>query len=220
MNTAEYLPLLALQYKPGISDAIAKKLLFHFKTPDQVVAAGKSQLRQLQWFPQHLLHHWNFTAEIEKAKTELEQIEKHNISILAFNDVNYPNRLQQCIDGPLLLFYKGTPPWHKKRWISIVGTRRMTLYGQEQCEQIVRQLRSFDPVIVSGLAYGVDITAHKTALDLGLSTVACLANGLDSVYPARHKKFASQMLQQGALLSETWTNGEFHNKFFINLGIQ
>ena len=215
MNIAELLPLLALHGKPGISDALAKKLIHHFKTPAQVLQVQASQLKDLEWFPQRHLSNWQWAQELEKAKIELERMNEHKIQCLAYYDEQYPSSLQQCVDGPLLLFYKGEPPVKNQRWISIVGTRRMTLYGQEQCEKLVRDLKAYKPVIVSGLAYGIDVTAHLTALDLGLETVACLAHGLDQVHPRRHVKFAEQILQQGALFSETRMDEDFHKMYYI-----
>lgn len=204
-----------MHYKSGLSDPLAKKLISHFDNPAAVVSATKAQLKTLDWFPQRLLHSWNWNKSMEVAAEELEQLEKHGISCLPFYHPDYPYRLKQCIDGPLLLFFKGQLPWTKKRWISIVGTRRMTRYGHEQTEEIVRQLLPFDPVIVSGLAFGVDITAHLAALEFGLSTVACMAHGLDHIHPRTHKFYAQQLLKNGGLLSETWTRSGFHNKYFI-----
>lgn len=215
MNTAELLSLLALQYKQGISDALAKKLIVHFKEATRVTQTQANELKELDWFPQHLLADWNWSEAMEASKIELEYLQNHNIKCLAFYQDDYPRRLQHCVDGPLLLFYKGSPPWNKKRWISIVGNRCMTTYGQQQCEEIVRKLKPYDPVIVSGLALGVDVTAHRAALEAGLSTVACMAQGLDWVYPRRHAGVAAQIVEQGGLISETWTGGEFHNKYFI-----
>lgn len=215
MNTAELQSLLALQYKQGISDALGKRLIFHFKSATRVTQTQAKELRELDWFPQHLLPGWTWTQVLEAAKIELNQMQQHNIQCLAFYQDDYPLRLQQCIDGPLLLFYKGSPPWNKKRWISIVGNRCMTTYGKQQCEEIVRKLKPYDPVIVSGLALGIDVTAHRAALEAGLSTVACMAQGLDWVYPRRHAGVAEQIVKQGGLISETWTDGEFHNKYFI-----
>ena len=91
----------------------------------------------------------------------------------------------------------------------------MTLYGQQQCEEMVRDLLKFNPLIVSGLALGVDVTAHLMALECGLKTMACLAHGLDQVHPKRHSKIAERILEQGGLCSETWTNGDFHKMFYI-----
>ena len=108
MNTAELLPLLALHSKQGLSDALTKKLIFQFQTPSRVLEAEHTQLKELEWFPQHLLSQWNWSKAIEEAKVEMERMSKFNIHCAAFYENEYPGRLKQCIDGPLLLFYKGS----------------------------------------------------------------------------------------------------------------
>ncbi|NQX76264.1 DNA-processing protein DprA [Gilvibacter sp.] len=215
MNTADLLPVMALYCQKGVSNALAKKLLHHFKDPQEVLEASKAELSAISWFPQRLLPNWNWEASIEMASEQIEHMHLHGVQALLFKEPQYPELLKHCIDGPLLLFYKGQPPWQKRRWLSVVGTRKMTTYGQQQCESFIRALRPYDPVIVSGLAFGIDVTAHKAALANGLQTVACMAQGLDQVYPKRHAKIAKQIQQQGGLLSETLINSGFHNRYFI-----
>ncbi|MDC7996751.1 DNA-processing protein DprA [Gilvibacter sediminis] len=215
MNTADLLPVMVLYCQKGLSNALAKKLLNYFKQPEAVVDATSTQLKSIPWFPQRLLSHWNWEEARNTALKQIEAMHKHGVSGLTYTDVNYPSQLKHCIDGPIILFYKGRPPWQKRRWLSIVGTRKMTTYGQQQCAALVQALRPYDPVIVSGLAFGIDVTAHQAALANGMQTVACLAQGLDQVYPKRHTKIAGQIAQQGGLLSETLINAGFHNRYFI-----
>ena len=149
---------------------------------------------------------------MKRAEAELEYDMKNDILPIPLHDSNYPQRLKECDDAPLLLFYKGNAPLNAKRVISIVGTRHCTTYGQELIQRFVYELRQRCPqaLIVSGLAYGVDITAHRAALQNGYETVAVLAHGLDYLYPPRHKSTADAMIHQGGLLTEflTMTNAD------------
>jgi len=152
---------------------------------------------------------------IEHAKNELEYAAKNNVQILTISDDDYPQRLRECDDAPLVLFYRGNADLNARRVVSIVGTRRCTVYGQDLIRRFMSDLRELCPevLIMSGLAYGVDICAHNEALACGYPTVAVLAHGLDDLYPARHKAVAQKMLGQGGLLTEftTHTNADKMN---------
>ena len=139
-----------------------------------------------------------------RAEEELEFIQKNGIQALAISDPHYPSRLRECEDAPLMLYYKGTADLNQKRVINIVGTRRCTLYGQDAIRRFITDLRQLLPqvLVVSGLAYGVDICAHRNALEQGLETVGVLAHGLDTLYPHAHRSTAREMLQRGGLLTE------------------
>ncbi|MBR1401885.1 MAG: DNA-processing protein DprA [Prevotella sp.] len=144
---------------------------------------------------------------LKRAEAELEYDLAHDILPIPMNDVRYPQRLKECDDAPLLLFYKGNADLNQQRIINIVGTRHCTAYGQDLVRRFVTDLRQLCPrvLIVSGMAYGVDIHAHRNALHNGYETVAVLAHGLDYLYPPRHKPTADAMLQQGGLLTEFFT---------------
>ncbi|MBR5082979.1 MAG: DNA-processing protein DprA [Prevotella sp.] len=139
-----------------------------------------------------------------RAEEEMEFIQKNGIQALVFSDPHYPSRLRECDDAPLILYYKGTADLNHKRVINIVGTRRCTLYGQDAIRHFITDLRQLLPqvLVVSGLAYGVDICAHRNALEQGLETVGVLAHGLDTLYPNAHRATAREMLQRGGLLTE------------------
>ena len=145
---------------------------------------------------------------MRRAEKELEFDESHRIKPLVFNDDEYPQRLRECEDAPLVLYYRGSANLNKQRVIAIVGTRHCTVYGQELINKFVRQLKELCPnvLIVSGLAYGVDIHAHRNALQNGLDTVGVLAHGLDYLYPTAHRDTATEMLRQGGLLTEFMTS--------------
>lgn len=142
--------------------------------------------------------------EIERAEKEIEWAERSGIEILTIDDELYPFRLKECEDAPLILYYKGTAGLNKKRVVSIVGTRSATDYGKLQCVKIVKSLAELEekPLIISGLAYGIDITAHLAALEYGLETVAVMATGLDRIYPSLHRNYAAKIVKNGGVISE------------------
>ena len=150
----------------------------------------------------------NIEQHLKAADAEMEYNLRNGIRALALADDDYPQRLKNCDDAPLVLFYKGTANLNRARVINIVGTRHCTAYGQDLIRRFVSELKNLSPevLIVSGLAYGVDINAHRQALANGLDTVGVLAHGLDYLYPTRHKQTANEMLTQGGLLTEFLTN--------------
>jgi|LAHS01.1.fsa_nt_gb DNA processing protein len=143
-----------------------------------------------------------------RAEEELEYDEKHGIKALCLNDADYPSRLRECPDAPLMLFYKGTADLNSRHVINIVGTRHATVYGEDLIRHFVEDLSRLCPdvIIVSGLAYGVDICAHRHALQQHLDTIGVLAHGLDDLYPPRHRDTANEMVRHGGLLTEFMTH--------------
>lgn len=148
----------------------------------------------------------------KRAEVELEYDLRYGIEPLTMNDERYPSRLKECDDAPLMLFYKGNANLNQQRVINIVGTRHCTPYGEDLIRRFITDLKQLCPqvLIVSGLAYGVDINAHRQALDKGYETVGVLAHGLDDLYPNRHKETALRMIEHGGLLTEflTQTNAD------------
>lgn len=141
---------------------------------------------------------------MKRADFELRFMQEKGIRALTLNDDDYPQRLTECPDAPIILYYLGDADLNQSKIVSIVGTRRMTTYGQDLIRRFIRDLRQQCPqvLIVSGLAYGVDICAHREALGNGYPTVGVLAHGLDMIYPYRHRDTAIRMLRQGGLLTE------------------
>lgn len=168
---------------------------------------------------------WNSSlfSEVERGKAlmaaagEVEFIRKNNITPLFFTDADYPQRLLECDDAPLMLYYKGNVSFQQPRVVSIVGTRHATPYGKNFVDTLVRDLADTcpDTLIVSGLAYGIDIAAHRAALRYGLPTVGVLAHGLNTIYPAQHRNTAVEMLGNGGLLTEYTTSQPTHRGFFL-----
>lgn len=168
---------------------------------------------------------WNSTlfSEVERGKAllsatnEISFIRKNNITPLFFTDADYPQRLLECDDAPLMLYYKGNTSLQVPRVVSIVGTRHATPYGKNFVDTLVRDLADAcpDTLIVSGLAYGVDVAAHRAALRYGLPTVGVLAHGLNTIYPAQHRNTAVEMLGNGGLLTEYTSSQATHRGFFL-----
>ena len=142
--------------------------------------------------------------QLPRAEEELEFARKNKIRCLCFHDTDYPSRLKECDDAPLILYYKGNADLNRTHIINMVGTRHCTEYGKDICRHFVAELARLCPdvLIVSGLAYGVDIHSHRAALENGLDTVGVLAHGLDQIYPRMHRDTAVQMVSQGGLLTE------------------
>ena len=145
----------------------------------------------------------NWDEAMKRAEVELTYMEEHNIRALTLTDDDYPQRLTECQDAPIILYYKGNADLNQAKIVSIVGTRQCTQYGQDLIHRFIADLRQACPqvLIVSGLAYGVDIHAHREALANGYDTVGVLAHGLDQIYPYRHRETADEMLRHGGLLT-------------------
>ena len=159
----------------------------------------------------------NLGEALKRAETEWEYDMTHQIQPITMNDSRYPQRLKECEDAPLVLFYKGNADLNQQRVVNIVGTRHCTAYGQDLIRRFVQELRQRCPrvLIVSGMAYGVDIHAHREALQNGYETVAVLAHGLDYLYPPSHKPEATRMVTQGGLLTEHFTQTSAEKMNFV-----
>ena len=152
----------------------------------------------------------NWDDALKRAAAEMEFITKNNISVLVLGDNDYPQRLSECPDAPLLLYYKGNAPLNQRYVLNMVGTRHCTTYGQDLVHSFLADLRTKCPqvLVVSGLAYGIDVCAHSNALQQGFETIGVLAHGLDQIYPYAHRDIAIQMLKHGGLLTEYMSQTE------------
>ena len=149
------------------------------------------------------------TAALQRATKEIEQMARHNIHAVSIQDAKYPKRLAQCPDAPIVLFHTADIDLNAAKMLTIVGTRRITPYGSDLTKQLVADIASNAPdtIIVSGLAYGTDITAHRVALSCGLRTIGVVAHGLDTIYPPSHRNTASDMCRNGGgVVTEYTTN--------------
>ena len=152
----------------------------------------------------------NWDDALHRAAAEMEFVTKNNIRVLTLGDNDYPQRLSECPDAPLLLYYKGSADLNQRYVLDIVGTRHCTTYGQDLIRRFITDLRTLCPqvMVVSGLAYGIDVCAHRNALQQGFETVGVLAHGLDQIYPPAHRDTAAQMLSHGGLLTEYMSQTE------------
>ena len=152
----------------------------------------------------------NWDDALRRAAAEMQFIAKGNIRPLTINDPDYPQRLRECPDAPIILYYKGTASLNQQYVLNMVGTRHCTSYGQDLVRRFLSDLRQQCPqvLVVSGLAYGIDICAHRNALQQGYETVGVLAHGLDQIYPYQHRETAAKMVSQGGLLTEYMSQTE------------
>lgn len=204
----------------GINQAVAAHILEHIGTEKEffTLPAGEIGARIPQ-LPSALVADQYRRKLLAMALEELEFINRSHIRALYFTDDDYPARLAECEDAPLLLYSLGDTDLNASHIVSIVGTRRATPYGVTFVENLVAELAEKlgkDTLIVSGLAYGIDVTAHRAALKAGLPTVAVLAHGLNTLYPAPHRNVATDMLRAGGmLLTEYSSKDPLHKGNFI-----
>lgn len=203
MTDQELLHTIALTRIPGLGLAGMHKLMRACGSAVAIFERRK-ELPDLVQGSDKLVDALDCPQAFERAEKEVEFVRKNAILALGYNDADYPSRLRECNDAPVVLFYKGNIPLNQLKVINMVGTRHSTDYGQRICNAFLRDLKQFCPdvLVVSGLAYGIDIAAHRAALGNGLHTVGVLAHGLDRIYPSVHRQTAVQMVQQGGLLTE------------------
>lgn len=187
---------------PGIGDVLAKNLISYCGSIEGVFKEKKAKLQKIPGIGLVLADAIRNHNVLERAEQEIKFIEKYKIAPLFYLDDDYPQRLKHCHDSPVMLYYKGKADLNSKRIVSVVGTRNATLYGKKICQDLINGLADHDVLIASGLAYGVDICAHKAALTNDLPTIGVLAHGLDKIYPAAHRSTAEKMLVKGGLLTE------------------
>jgi DNA processing protein len=193
---------IALTMIPGVGDVLGRKLISLYGSAEAVFREPRQHLKKMPRIGDLLSHAVGNSGILTRAEKEVSFIERYRITPLFFQDKGYPHRLKQCVDSPVLLFYKGTADLNSNRVIAIVGTRNATEYGKNSTREIVSGLMNQQVLVVSGLAYGIDSYAHRFSLDCGLNTVGVLAHGLDTVYPWLHRQLAEKMLSQGGLVTE------------------
>jgi DNA processing protein len=194
---------IALTMVPKVGGITARKLIAYCGGVEAVFKEKKSSLYKIPGIGHTVVNALKNHDIFELARQEVEFINKYKIKPLFYTHVDYPVRLKHCDDSPILLFYKGTAELNKQKAIAIVGTRNITDYGRYKCQEIIEGLKKHDPLIVSGLAYGVDARAHKAAVDNGLNTVGVLGHGLDMIYPPLNKPLAEKMIKNnGGLISD------------------
>lgn len=193
---------LALTQVPQIGHVHARILVQQFGNAADIFKAPVSKLEKIEGIGSVRAHSIRSFKSFSEAEKELAFIEKHRIKTLFLSDADYPQRLLHCYDPPTLLFYRGNADLNASHVVAVIGTRNNTDYGKQVTEKLIKDLASFQVLVVSGLAFGIDALAHKNALKQSLNTVGVLAHGFDTLYPHEHASLARDMLKQGGLLTE------------------
>jgi DNA processing protein len=206
---------IALSLIPNIGDVLAKRIVAYCGSVEAVFSEKKSSLEKIpgvgEFYAKAVINQNIF----DRAEEEIKYIEKNDIHPVFYLDPAYPKRLSYCEDSPVMLYFKGNTNLNSEKIISIVGTREATEYGKKICEKLISDLAVHNVVVVSGLAYGIDICAHKAALENNLSTICVLAHGLDKMYPAIHKSTANKMLEcNGGWLTDFTSNSNTNPENF------
>jgi DNA processing protein len=193
---------IALTQTEQLGEKLGRLLLNHFGTATAIYDAPVKQIKAIDGFGEKRIESFRNNIDEPRIKEEMQFIAKHNITPLFITDSQYPQKLKACADAPLLLYYKGTADLNAKKMVAIIGTRKNTEYGARVTEELIEGLRQLDVIVVSGLAFGIDVIAHRKAIQQGISTLGVVAHGLDSIYPTQHKHIANEMLKNGGLLTE------------------
>lgn len=215
MTNQDLIYTLALQRAPNIGDITAKKLIRSFGSAEAVLKASPAKLSAIEGIGKSRVKDLQNSHLIKLAEEELQFIQENDIAVSYFEDTDYPQHLKNCIDAPLLLFKRGNINLENKRIISIVGTRKATNQGIAFCQELIKELAFLNPVIVSGFAYGIDIAAHKAATENQLQTIACMAHGLNQIYPKVHNKYVRQVEDNGGFMTDFWSNATFDRNNFL-----
>lgn len=207
------LALLALHFVPGIGDFLVKQLVSYCGSAQDVFKVSKGKLLKIPNVGASTIAALHSGNPFKEAEQEIVRAEKNDTRLLFYFDAHYPERLKQFDDSPSLLYVKGNVDLNARKTVGIVGTRQATSYGREMVERIVEDLIPHQPLVISGLAYGIDIHAHKEALKRNLSTLGIMGSGIDVIYPSVHKDVARKMIMQGGIATENpfGTKPDAHN---------
>lgn len=212
MKDKELFYQIALTQIDQIGDKLARQLLQHFSSAEEIFNAPMKQLSAIAGFGERKAGALRSKIDEQRIWKEVEFIRKHDITPLFFNSEHYPKKLKTCADAPVMLYYKGTADLNHDKMVAIVGTRKNTEYGQRVTEELIEGLARQDIIIISGLALGIDIIAHRKALQCGLPTIGVIAHGMDTIYPAQHKHITKEMIRNGGLLTE-YPSGTVPDRF-------
>ena len=199
---SELLYQIGISLIPDIGPISAKKLIEHLGNAEAVFKEKAHNLLLVPGIGKRTVDSIIKQNVLSQAEKEISYIEKNHIKPLYFKAKDYPNRLKHCTDGPIMLYFKGQANFNIPKVVSIVGTRTPSEYGKSLCQHLIKELSTTDVLIISGLAYGIDVCSHQEAMDQGLKTVGVLGHGLDRLYPAQNRKVAERMLENGGLLTE------------------
>jgi DNA processing protein len=204
---------IALLEIAAIGPRIARKLIGYFGSAQKVWFAPDSALKELGRIGEIIKVQRSNEEHLNFAKAQVHYCENIGAEVISYYDKNYPYRLKQCIDAPLLIYQRGHCNLNAKRMVAIVGTRNCSSYGREVCNQLIEELQRYDVTIVSGLAFGIDACAHRAAVNMEMTNVAVVAHGLDRIYPSEHRGLAKRIIHNGAVITKfpTLTNPDREN---------
>ncbi len=193
--------LLILQMTPNLGAVNLKNLIAYCGSPQAVLKDKPEKLQRIPGIGQKTVSGMGQVSQ-KLIDQEIAFLNRSNVKPLYFLNEDYPQRLKDLNDAPVMMFYKGEDVLNKPNVLGIVGTRKATTYGRDRCKELIAGLAQYKPVVISGLAHGIDEIAHHTALKQGLSTVAVLGHGLHMTYPAKNENLARRMQETGGLLTE------------------
>lgn len=202
----DWLYKIALTKIPKVGPVTTRNLISYCGGIEAIFEARKKELLRVPGVGEAVAATILEKNYFEDAEEELRFLEEQDIQPLFYLDDAYPNRLKPLENAPILLYYKGTANLNHPRIVSIIGTRKPSALGVANCEQLVQDLEQYDVMVASGLAFGIDVTAHKESVNLGIPTVGVLGHGLKQIYPHQHKQVAYQMVENGGLLTEFTSN--------------
>ncbi len=204
MNQADLTYKIALSLVKGLGPVLIRNIVAYLGDVKAVFNEKESVLAKIPGVGNKQASIITNSDVLKRAEQEVKFIEKNELKVSFFLDESYPFRLNQCEDAPALIYYKGNHTLDSNKMLAVVGTRNVTENGKDNCRNLIKDIAHHYPntTIVSGLAYGVDICAHKAALEYGLPTIAVLAHGLDRVYPRLHQEVANKLQEKGALVTE------------------
>jgi DNA processing protein len=206
MLNKDLLYQIAITKIPGVGDTLAKNLISYCGNAEDVFKQKKQKLLRIPGIGEKTAEAISSFQDFTIAEQEIVFIHKHKIKPLFYLNQDYPSRLKHFPDAPVMLYYLGNADLNNAKIISIVGTRKASEYGKEFVDELIHGLIETNCLILSGLAFGIDVQAHKQALKYDLPTVGVLAHGLDRIYPSSHKNTAKKMLENGGLLTECSSN--------------
>lgn len=195
---------IALSIIPGIGGILARNVVAYVGSVEGVFSESLKSLQKIPGIGGINAHRIKDKDILKKAEKELHFIEKNEIDVLFYTDKNFPRRLKTCVDAPVIIYTRGNLNLNEQRIISIVGTRNATNYGKQICDELIQKIseRNYKVLVVSGLAYGIDIQAHKSSLKYNVPTAGVVGHGLDKMYPSLHNETAKKMLENGGLVSD------------------
>ena len=193
---------VALTFVKNIGPTLAKSMVSHFGGAEEVFNAPRAKWMKVPGIGEKTVQLMDMGEALSKAEHELKFIEKNEIDVLFYTDSRYPKRLKNCYDSPVLLYAKGNANLNAQHIVNIVGTRNATEYGKQLCHQLIEELQQYQVLVVSGLALGIDVAAHKECVKFDIPTLGVLAHGLDRLYPSQNRPTAEKMILNGGLLTE------------------